>query len=388
MPWQEQSVMSLPEEFVTLACGGGISFAELCRRFGISRQTGYKWVHRFQTDGRAGLADQSRRPHRSPSRTDPALEAEIQAVRRQFPTWGGRKIRAYLHHQGMEAVPTPSTITEILRRANMLADGPDAPQGPWQRFVRPNPNDLWQLDFKGHFPLASGRCHPLTVLDDHSRYALGLVACANQQGATVQTQLTDLFRRYGIPWAILTDNGPPWGSTQPTQPLTRLGTWLIRLGIAVHHARPYHPQTSGKIERFHRTLATDLLQDYRYASLADTQHAFDAWRRTYNHCRPHDALALKVPASCYQSSPRPFPESLPELVYADDDIVRQVRPNGYIHYRCREYLISLALVGQSIALRPTTTDGILAVRFAHHHLGELTLHARHFTMHYGRAAEV
>jgi transposase InsO family protein len=388
VPWQEQSTVSLRTEFVTLAGAGAISFAELCRRYGISRQTGYKWLNRYRTDGAAGLVDQSRRPHRSPSRTDPDVESAVSAVRQQFPTWGGRKIGAYLRHQGMDGVPPPSTITEILRRADLLTDGPNAAQGPWQRFVHPAPNDLWQLDFKGHFPLASGRCHPLTVLDDHSRYALGLVACANQQSTTVQAHLAGLFRRYGMPWTILTDNGPPWGSTQPRQPLTRLGVWLIRLGISVCHSRPYHPQTSGKIERFHRTLKTDLLQDYRYRSLTDTQAAFDTWRHTYNHIRPHDALDLTVPAQAYQSSLRPFPESLPELTYAETDIVRSVRTNGYIHYQSREYLISLALVGQPIALRPTLTDGIFTVRFAHHHLGELNLHSQHFTMHYGRSLEV
>ena len=380
--------MSLRHEFVTLLAQGGISFAEACRRFGISRPTGYTWWHRYQAEGWAGLQDRSRRPQHSPHRTPAAVEQAVLALRDAHPTWGGRKIRRVLCRQAVPNVPSASTITAILRRHDRLDPARPHSQGPWQRFVHAAPNDLWQLDFKGHFPLTSGRCHPLTVLDDHSRYVLGLFACANEQERTVRTHLTQLFQRYGLPWRVLTDNSGPWGSTQPAQPLTRLSVWLLRLGIAVWHGRHYHPQTQGKVERVHRTIKADLLQHQRYPSLQDAQAAFSDWQQTYNHWRPHDALELAVPAAHYQSSPRAFPDPLPPLEYAEGDTVRVVRSMGEISYRGQLYRISQALGGQPIALRPTLVDGVLAVHFAHHRLGELNLHTRRFTMQYGQPSEV
>lgn len=388
MPWQEQSRMSLRQEFVTLALQGEVSVRELCRRFGISPPTGYKWLRRYQAAGRTGLADHSRRPHTSPARTPAALEACIVAVRHAHPAWGGRKIRAWLQAQGDDTVPSASTITAILRRHDLLDPDESAKHTAWQRFEHPQPNDLWQLDFKGHFPLAQGRCHPLSVLDDHSRFALGLVACGNEQDQTVRTHLTSLFRRYGLPWRILTDNSGPWGSTQAEQPLTAFSVWLIRLGIAVSHGRHFHPQTQGKVERFHRTLKAELLRDTAYATVTDAQQSFDTWRQTYNHERPHEALALAVPASRYQVSPRPFPETLPPLEYAPGETVGTVRRNGQLHYQHHDYYISLALADQPVAVRPTLVDGILAVQFAHQHMGTLDVHTHRFTMTYGRPVEV
>lgn len=328
MPWQEQTVMSERMEFVTLLAQGGISMAEACRRFRISRPTGYIWWDRYQREGFAGLVDRSRRPQHVPHQTPAALEQAVLALRDQHPTWGGRKLRTVLQQQGWSPVPSASTITEILRRHARLDPDHALSRGPWRRFVHAAPNDLWQLDFKGHFALATGRCHPLTVLDDCSRYVLGLVACANEQDQTVRAHLTTLFRHYGLPWRILTDNSGPWGSTQATQPLTRLSVWLLRLDIAVWHGRHYHPQTQGKVERLHRTLDADLLHHQRYPTLQAAQAAFSDWRQTYNHLRPHDALDLAVPAARYQSSPRAFPEVLPPLEYADGDIVRVVRQIG------------------------------------------------------------
>lgn len=373
MPWQEQSIMSLKQEFVTLAEQDGVPMQALCQRFGISRQTGYKWLRRYRQEGGAGLAEHSRRPQASPGQTDAAVETAVLAVRDAHPAWGGRKLRARLQALGHESVPAASTITAILARNGRL----DPAEGPkhtaWQRFAHAAPNDLWQLDFKGHFPLGTGRCHPLSLLDDHARFLLRLTACADEQDATVRAQLTQAFRRYGVPWRILTDNGPPWGNPHPTQRLTALSIWLIRLGIAVSHGRPRHPQTQGKVERFHRTLTAEQLRPYAYRDLADCQAAFDAWRDSYNLERPHEALALATPASRYQPSPRPFPETLPPVEYGPDDIVRQVHRSGQISYRSRWHFVSQALRGQPVALRPTATDGVLAVYYCEHRLGALDL---------------
>jgi transposase InsO family protein len=373
MPWQEQSTMSLKQEFVTLADREGANVRELCRRFGISPQTGYKWLRRYRAEGPAGLAERSRRPHRSPARTAAAVEERVVAVRDAHPTWGGRKLRRRLQDQGVADAPAASTVTAILARHGRLDPAEAAKHAAWQRFEYPAPNDLWQVDFKGHFALAEGRCHPLTVLDDHSRFLLGLTACGDEQDATVRAALTACFRRYGLPWRVLTDHGPPWGCPNPAQRLTGLSTWLLRLGIAVSHGRPRHPQTQGKAERFHRTLKAELLRDRAYRDLADAQAAFDPWRDTYNLERPHEALELATPASRYRASARPFPEALPPIEYGPDDLVRRVKRNGQVSVRGRHYFLSLALVGQPVGLRPTPTDGVLAVYFCQHRLGALDI---------------
>ena len=209
MPWKEVSTMSQRHEFMLLAQQPGVSLRALCRRFGISPPTAYKWLARYATAGFAGLADHSRRPHQMPHRTPAALEAAVLELRTQHPPWGGRKLHARLQALGYPTVPAPSTITAILRRAAWLPSAAAAPKRAWQRFEHSTPNALWQMDFKGHCPVAHGRCHPLTVLDDCSRFALCLHACPNEQGTTVQTHLTQTFRRYGLPHRMLMDNGPP-----------------------------------------------------------------------------------------------------------------------------------------------------------------------------------
>jgi transposase InsO family protein len=375
MPWQEQSVMSLKQEFVVLASAEGANLRELCRRFGVSPPTGYKWLRRFAAEGTAGLTERSRRPTASPAQTPATVEAEVIALRDVHPTWGGRKLRRRLEDLGHAPVPAASTITAILRRHGRLDPAEAAKHTAWRRFAHPAPNDLWQLDFKGHFALGSGRCHPLTVLDDHSRYLLGLVACADERTTTVQAALTALFRRYGLPWRMLTDNGPPWGAPWPPGALTTLGVWLLRLGVAVSHGRPFHPQTQGKAERLHRTLGSEVLRAHAYRDLAACQGAFDAWRATYNHDRPHEALALATPASRYASSPRPFPDRLPPIEYESGTIVRTVHHGGQISYRGHAYFVSQALRGERVALHPTTTDGLLAIAFGRHPIGLLDLRA-------------
>lgn len=212
MPWQEITVMSQRLEFVTLVQKEGANKARLCRRFGISRKTGYKWLHRFQEGGVEALADRSRRPNLSPGHTSHRVENAILRVRDKHAVWGARKIRARLEKLGWSGLPSPSTITAILRRHDRIDDAEAEKHRAWQRFEAEAPNDLWQMDFKGHFAIADGRCHPLTVLDDHSRFAIAIRACGNERGETVQAQLTNVFRGYGLPHRILVDNGSPWGS--------------------------------------------------------------------------------------------------------------------------------------------------------------------------------
>lgn len=231
MPWKESSLMSCRMEFVQLALQPGSNVRELCRRFDISAKTAYKWLARYEQNGQAGLQDLSRRPGNSPGRTCEQIEAQVIDLHKRYPYWGSRKLRALL---GPTTAPAPSTISAILRRHGYRVQGEDSNVGlANQRFEHEAPNLLWQMDFKGHFALTDarqGRCHPLTLLDDHSRYALCIQACGDERSKTVQQHLKAVFRRYGLPERITADNGPSWASVRGLG-LTGLEVWLMRLGV-------------------------------------------------------------------------------------------------------------------------------------------------------------
>ncbi len=375
MPWKECDRVSLRIELLTLAGQQGAGFSELCRRFGVSRKTGYKWLRRFQRAGAAGLSDRSRRPAKSPRRTSGRMEALVLSVREQHPAWGGRKIRARLLTLGYHGVPSASTVTAILQRHGRLDPAESLKRGPMQRFERSAPNELWQMDFKGDFALANRRrCHPLTVLDDHSRFSIGLRACANQQYQTVRQELTGLFKRYGLPHAMLMDNGTPWGVTHGRGGgYTRLAAWLLRLNVRIIHGRPYHPQTQGKQERFHRTLKVELLRDSWYGNLRQAQGAFDPWRDMYNFERPHEALGMEVPVSRYRPSERTMPDRLPPLEYGPGIVLRKANPVGQVSFKGRLLKVSEAFGGDPIGFRPTRRDGVYDVLYAGFHVGQADL---------------
>jgi transposase InsO family protein len=373
MPWREVSIVSLRHEFVLLATHEGANVRALCRRMGIAPNTAYKWLRRYRAEGTCGLQDRSRRPRTCPTQTSPSVEQAVLAVRDAHPAWGARKIRARLQAMGWTHLPAPSTLTAILKRRGRLDPREASAHRPWQRFEHAEANSLWQMDFKGHFAMVQGRCHPLTVLDDYSRFALGLYACANERGDLVQSRLTTIFRRYGLPHTMLMDNGAPWGSDAEHR-YTPVTVWLLRLGIGVKHARPYHPQTQGKDERFHRTLVAEVLRFQLFDNLVHCQTRFDQWRDVYNLQRPHQALAMAVPASRYHASPRAFPEALPSIEYGPDDIVRKVQAEGLISYQNRCIRLSKAFRGLPVALRPTSEDGILDVFFCHQKVAHIDLH--------------
>jgi transposase InsO family protein len=373
MPWQENPVMDQREDFVRVALAPGANVAELCRRFGISRSNAYKWLARHRAEGREGLCDRSRRPRRSPTRSSQSTEAEVLRIRDESNNaWGARKIAKVMRDRDHNAVPSLSTITEILRRNGRLDARKHEYPGPLQRFERAQPNELWQMDFKGHFCLAEGRCHPLTVLDDHSRYSLTIGACGNEQDGTVRARLVLVFRCYGLPFAMLMDNGAPWGDAGH-QPHTIFTAWLMRLGIQVIHCRPFHPQTQGKDERFHRSLKAEVLNGNSFRDLIDCQRAFERWRRIYNHERPHEALAMATPAERYRASPRPFPETLAAIEYAAGDVVRKVNINGDISFKGRTVSVGKAFRHQPVALRSTAEDGVFNIHYCAHQIGRLDL---------------
>lgn len=362
MPWRETSVNVERREFVRVARGGGLSMREACRRFSVSPTTGYLWLKRWDDQGLEGLVDRSRAPHTSPRRTPRPMEDLICGVRREHPRWGGRKIQRVLLNDGVVGVPLPSTCSSVLRRHELIP-APERAQHAWQRFERAAPNLLWQMDFKGHVAAGAGRCHPLTILDDHSRFNICLAACANERSETVQEQLIAAFRRYGMPEAMLMDNGAPWGS-DALHRHTRLTAWMMRQGVIVAHGQPFHPQTQGKEERFHRTLKAEVLTTRpRWHSHDELQRAFDAWRHVYNYRRPHESIGMVAPGERYEPSARSYQEMLPPIEYAPGDIVRKVQDRGRIGFRGHVYRVGRAFIGEPVALRPSDDDGIWEVYY-------------------------
>lgn len=374
MPWKATTTVDQRREFVTLAAQGDIPFRTLCRRFGISPTTGYKWRARYAAAGEAGLAERSRRPHTSPNGTAPEIVERIRVIAMANPAWGGRKIRHWLLRAGDADVPAASTITALLARDGLRPRDQPAPR-PVIRFEAEAPNHRWQMDFKGWERSRTGRITPFTVLDEYSRFALVLEHTAAGTGEAIQALLTDGFRRYGLPWQLLADNGPPWGSSRP-RTLTAMDVWLLRLGIRPLHGRPLHPQTQGKIERFHRTLAREVFQLETFASPAAAQLALEAYRIRYNHDRPHAAIAGQVPADRYALSPRPFPEVLPPIEYDDEAAVCLVSAGGDVRYAGRRLFLTEALRGLPVGVYPTRTDGVVQLRFCSRIITTIDLRTR------------
>ena len=357
MPWQEVTLKEQRFAFVQEALRGEKTLTALCQAYGISRKTGYKWLHRYQTQGESGLENRSRSPHRRPSRTPPDMEAQVLAVRREHPVWGGRKIAAYLARQGMERVPHPSTITAILRRHGLLGE-PQPRKRVIHRFQADAPNDLWQMDFKAPMLLADGHKYPfLTILDDASRMLLYLRPCQEMTLAVVEQALITTFERYGLPKALLKDNGPPWG-TADRQRYTRLEAWMLSYNIRPRRSRPYHPQTLGKDERLHRTLKAELASRLAESTLEEAVDLAEAWRQMYNEQRPHEALGNRVPAEIYSPSPRPWDGRPPTLVYPAEAQLRKVDPQGYLYFRGQRYRVGRGLAGRvlGLVLREGETD--------------------------------
>jgi transposase InsO family protein len=332
---------------------GEESHAALCRRFGISRPTGIKWLRRYQRESLPGLLDRSRAPRNHPQQMPRELAALILDLRQQHGTWGPRKLRAWLidHYAGLRW-PAASTIGDLLRRHQVTArphrvwrtPPATAPFGTCQA-----PNDLWCADFKGWFRTGDGaRCEPLTLSDAYSRYLLRCQALPRIRQDWVRAVLESAFRQYGLPRAIRTDNGPPFAS-QGLGGLSRLSIWWLKLGITVERIAPGAPQQNGRHERLHRTLKAETARPPQ-ADLGSQQSAFEAFRRTYNEERPHEALGQRPPATAYRPSERLYPPRLPVVEYPAGGEVRVVRGDGSIKWRGDLLFVSELLKGEPVAL--------------------------------------
>lgn len=347
MSWENRDTMSIREEFIKRLSSQKETFSELCQEYKISRKTGYKWRDRFKEEGYLGLKDRPKRPNVSPNQTPDDMVYLMLEIQKKHPVWGGRKLRQVLINQGYQNLPCEKTFQRMLSKHKESCSQKE--EKAIIRFERTMPNELWQMDFKGHFQVEEGRCHPLTVLDDHSRFSICIKGCLSESEVNVRQALEESFRQYGLPDAMTMDNGSPWKGSAPFR-LSRLTVWLMRLGIKVSHSTPYHPQTQGKDERFHRTLKDEVLKFYQFKTLEDIQQRFDEWREVYNFIRPHDGINLLCPSQRYKKSLKPFPEKLEPLEYPTEYIVRKVGPCGTISLKDKPIYVGEHLYQQYVGL--------------------------------------
>ena len=373
MPWLETDAVEQRRDFVRDVHLAVYTISELCERYGISRKTGYKWLRRFDAGGRRALTDRSRAPHRCPHRIAAATAELICAARRAHPTWGPRTLLDWLAPRHPAFVrPALSTVSDLLTR-----HGLSKPRRRRRRYAHPGvvpavtaaPNDVWTADFKGHFRTRNGLyCYPLTVADQHTRYLLACHALPATKYVGVRPIFARLFRAYGLPRAIRTDNGVPFAN-HGLHGLTRLNVWWLRLGIQHQRIRPAHPQENGTHERMHRTLKYDATRPPR-AHLAAQQRAFVAFRRVYNEERPHQALGGRPPAALYQPSPRRYPRRLPPIEYPRHFAVRRVVQGGQIYFKKRLLFLAKALEDYPVGLEEIA-DGVWSIHFCHVRLGHV-----------------
>ncbi len=361
----------MKEEFVQKALIEKVPITDLAKEYNVSRPTIYKWINRYLEEGPDGLIELSRRPHNSPNRTSSENTQLILDIRGQRK-WGGRKLRQALINKGHERLPAEVTVNRVLKRNGKVDPIESEKRQQFIRFEKEKPNELWQMDFKGHFKMGSQRCHPLTVLDDHSRFSITLKACLAETYEVVHSGLEAAFYEYGMPDAMTMDNGSPWKGSPPWV-LSRLTVWLMRLGIKVGHSSVRHPQTQGKIERFHRSLKDEVLKFQQFKSLGHTQEIFDDWRSIYNYERPHEGIGLHCPSERYTGSSKIYPAKLPEIEYLCEDAVRKVHMNGTISYLDITHFVGEHLRGEYVAVRPTSKESVLSIYFVNTKIGTIEL---------------
>lgn len=359
MPWKESLGVDQRSEFSLRAVKGVEKFGDLCREFGISRKTGYKWKERFLADGLSGLSDQSRRPSSSPGEIGEDMVCQIVKLRQAHPTWGAAKLRAVLARATTAAeLPSESSFKRILDKAGLVVHRRrvrvDQPARIQTRVKAERPNQVWTIDFKGWWYTRNRvRFEPLTIRDDFSRYVLCAQALANSRTETVRMGMEPVFARYGLPDVIRSDNGSPFAGSNSPLGLSRLSAWWVSLGIGLDRIDPGRPDQNGSHERMHRDLAAEV--ECRAADDAVTQQAaLDVWRRTFNDERPHSALGMRVPSAVYENSSRRFDACPIELVYPAEHLTRKINKHGEVKIHGQRLLVSQALSGWEIGLQPTS----------------------------------
>ena len=346
MPWESKTVEELRKEFV-FASKTTSNFSSLCREFGITRKTGYKWISRAKET--EDLSDRSHARKNLSNKTDKETENLILSVRKDNPAWGGKTIRQVLVNQGYEDLPCVKTCNNILKRNGCISEEESLKHKPFVRFERDKCNQMWQTDFKGDFALLDGtRCFPLDILDDHSRFSIKIAAKPNTLGVT--DSFREAFYEYGMPDSVLSDNG--WTFRGFRNGYTHFEKWLMNHDILPIHGRIMHPQTQGKIERFHRTMKSELLNQNKFKDIFDADRGLQEWRMKYNNIRPHEALNMKCPAEVYVPSDRTYIDNIKKYEYGGQHHVIKVNSWGYIRFNGWQVYLSETMINENIEFRP------------------------------------
>ncbi len=365
MPWERRTVKEQRQEFVE-AAQSCRNFSALCREYGISRATGYKWLIR-SVDGE-DLTDRSRRPHNSPKRISPETESQILEIRSENPGWGARRIHCIMERRGCEELPCVKTVNNVLKRNGCISEEESLKCKPFTRFEKATCNDMWQTDFKGEFKTEDGHyCYPLDILDDHSRFAIKIEASDTTANVVIPC-FRAAFREYGLPRAVLSDNGAQFAGFR--RGYTQFEKWLMCLDIVPVHGRIKHPQTQGKIERFHRSMKSEFLKYNSFADADDANRGFQLWREKYNYERPHEALGMKTPGSVYMPSDRQLPDRIRPWEYSGTHHVIKVNSWGYVRFDKFQVYLSETMIDEHVEFRPSPDGSSFWVCFRNFKIAE------------------
>ena len=371
MPWRYKTVSQTRKEFVERVLRGEKSKSALCREYGISRPTGDKWVNRYLNG--ESLEYKSKRPFKTANKTNEDIESLIVSQRRKEPAIGAVKIHKMLTEEGICNLPSVSTINNILHRNGLITKEASQAATPYKRFEKENPNEMWQADFKGHYRMQNGlRCHPLSIIDDCTRYCLCADAKENERLDSTYASFEAVFREFGLPKVLLCDNGNPWGASQSTA-ITKFEVRLMELGILTVHIRAVHPQTQGKVERFNRSFKNERLRFHTPKDIFEAQEQRLEYREFYNNKRPHFALNLDTPASHYKHSEIKYPEKIERWDYPYGTEVHKVKSSGYITFKGQGYFLSEGLANKEIGILPSDDDGVFNVIFRQFRVAKIDL---------------
>ena len=361
MPCRYETVSQTRKEFVERVLRKEKSKSALCREYGISRPTGDKWINRYLNG--ESLKDRSRKPFKTANKISEDMECLLVSQRREEPAIGAVKVHKMLTEEGVCDLPSVSTINNVFHRNGLITKKASQAATPYKRFEKENPNDMWQADFKGHYRMQNGlRCHPLSIIDDCTRYCLCADAKENERLDSTYASFEATFRQFGLPKILLCDNGNPWGSSQSTS-ITKFEVRLMELGILTIHIRAVHPQTQGKVERFNRSFKDERLRFYTPKDIIEAQEQRLEYMNFYNNKRPHFALNLDTPSKHYKHSEIKYPKKIERWDYPYGTEVHKVKSSGYITFQGQGYFLSEGLANKEIGILQPDNDGVFNVIF-------------------------
>ncbi len=368
MPWKDKTVEELRKEFVE-AVRRCSNMSSLCREFGITRTTGYKWLARYENN--ENLSDRSRRPNTTANKTPEETEHQIIEVRLKHPGWGAKKIKVSLENKGIE-MPCIKTVNNILNRYGCISKEESLKHKAFVRFEKERCNEMWQTDFKGEFKMQDGNyCFPLDIFDDHSRFVIKIKPSESTSNLVLPT-FREAFYEYGLPDSVLSDNGAQFAGFR--QGYTQFEKWLLNHDVLPIHGRIKHPQTQGKIERFHRTMNQELLKHYTPKNIDDAERVFNQWRDGYNNERPHEALGMRCPAEIYIPSTRAYCDQVKKHEYGGEHHVIKVNSWGYVRFDRWQVYLSETMIDEYVEFRPGSNGETFVACYRNFVIGEFDVH--------------